>query len=73
MVRRKLMPMLGILTNLLDSEYKAEGYVLTEDEDFLYLYSPGNPNPYVFSSHGVTIDTIHGIIEVLKRKNPTPY
>lgn len=31
------MPILGNITNLLDPEYIKQGYVLSEDEDFVYL------------------------------------
>jgi len=53
----------GNITALLKPEYAVQGYRLTEDEDFVYLWKPGNTVPVVFSSHGVTMESIEAKIK----------
>ena len=56
------MTIKGILTNLLKCEYVQKGYILTEDEDLIYLYEPGSTSPHVFSVHGATVESIESKI-----------
>jgi hypothetical protein len=55
----------GNITALLGQKYRDLGFVLTEDEDFVYLSPPGKGDPWVYSSHGVSIDRIHKEIEMM--------
>ena len=56
------MTVFGWLTELLSPERIAQGYRLTEDEDFVYLWRPGINEPQVFSSHGATMENIEAHI-----------
>lgn len=56
------MTMVGNLTQLLKPEYREQGYTLSEDEDYLYLFR-NDERQAVFSSHGATIERVHSFIE----------
>lgn len=58
------MPVLGKITALLAPKYREAGYILNEDEDFVYLYCPGDPHPHIFSAVGATIESIQKYIEL---------
>lgn len=60
--------MIGDVSNLLARKYRKMGFTLTEDEDFLYLSRPGQEIPYVYSTHGATIERIHKEIDGLLLK-----
>lgn len=53
----------GHITQLLAKKYIDLGFTLTEDEDFLYLSRTGQKIPWVYSSHGASIERIHKEIE----------
>lgn len=58
----------GNITALLGQKYRDLGFVLTEDEDFVYLSRPGQKVPWVYSSHGVSIERIHKELEMMLAK-----
>lgn len=60
------MPIFGMITNILDKQYVDRGYRLFEDEDFVYLYTPDDENPHVFSTVGCTKESIQTLIEKLE-------
>lgn len=51
----------GFLTALLKPEFQNQGYVLTEDEDFLYLRKAGKPTR-VFNARTATIEKVESEI-----------
>jgi hypothetical protein len=51
---------------MLSKKYIEAGYRLVEDEDFLYLHAPGATRPYVFSSHGATLESVVAKIETIE-------
>ena len=57
------MPVKGWLTGMLSPELIVRGYQLTEDEDFAYLWTPGEQTPKAFSSHGLTIERVEAYIK----------
>jgi len=61
--------MRGNITALLGKKYRQQGYMLSEDEDFIYLIVPGDDDPHVFSRAGVkTIRQIEQHIDDCKIK-----
>lgn len=52
----------GVLTQLLNPKYIAQGYSLSEDEDFLYVEFKGRV-VHVFNSRRATIEAIESEIE----------
>ena len=62
------MPMNGNITSFLEQRYRDKGYMLSEDEDFFYLYVPGDENPLVFSKNSTTVEKINTYIANLEKK-----
>jgi hypothetical protein len=60
------MTTMGILTGMLKPEYRALGYWLVEDDDFVYLYKVGVKEPSIFSARGATIASIESHIKELE-------
>lgn len=58
----------GDVTKLLAKKYQKQGFTLTEDEDFLYLSRPGQTVPWVYSTHGASIERIHKEIDLILAK-----
>ncbi len=59
----------GNISALLGQKYRELGFTAWEDEDFVYVLRPGQTVPWVYSSHGVTIDRIHKEIEMAFKEN----
>ncbi len=53
--------MIGNITALLKPEHREQGYGLSEDEDFVYLWQSGKIKA-VFSVHKVSIKNIEEVI-----------
>ncbi len=58
----------GKIALYLDEKYRKLGFILTEDEDFLYLSRPGQAVPWVYSAHGTSMDRIRRDIDLILDK-----
>jgi hypothetical protein len=56
------MPVIGIITNLLNTCHREAGYRLLMNNDFAYLYKPNNNLPAVFSLHNITKESLEEYI-----------
>lgn len=52
---------------ILPEKLKNQGFRLTDDENFVYLYFPEAISPIVFSLHGTTLDSIEKYIHDKER------
>ncbi len=63
------MPVIGIITNLLNTRHREAGYRLLMDTDFAYLYKPNDKLPVVFSLHRITKESLEDYINNEEVKN----